>query len=110
VSAVRARGLRAGRRRPAPRRARASAGSAAGPGRTRGSPMSEASARDSRRLARPSPQRLREPTIGFERVAKLLVPGRVVGTREQQRVAVVSGAVRPVLDEAQADLLVVGIV
>src|SRR5207249_11817673 len=72
--------------------------------------MSEASARDSRRLARPLRQRLREPTIGFERVAELLVSGRVVRTREQQRVAVVSGAARPVLDEAQADLLVVGIV
>src|SRR2546425_11658162 len=72
--------------------------------------MSEASTRDSRRLARPLRQRLREPSIGFERVAELLVSGRVVGTRQQQRVAAVSGAARPALDEAQADLLVVGIV
>src|SRR5215469_15021087 len=61
-------------------------------------------------IAIASSQRFAEPAIALERVAELLVPRGVMRAREQKRVTPVRRALAPVLAEAQADLLVVGIV
>src|ERR671923_105830 len=52
-------------------------------------------------------ERFDEPPVALQRVAELLVSRRVMRAREQERVAVVGGARRPVLHQAEPDLLVV---
>src|SRR6185295_16234795 len=53
---------------------------------------------------------LGEASVALLRVAELLVAGGVVGAGEQQGVAVGRAGVAVVLEQAEADLLVVGVV
>src|SRR6185503_4703129 len=53
---------------------------------------------------------LGEPPIGLEVVAVLAVAGGVLGAGEQEAIAVGRRAVRPVVEQAEAELLVVGVV
>src|ERR1700694_2087696 len=55
-------------------------------------------------------ERLAEPSIRFQVIAVLPVAGRVLGGSEEQAIAILRRAVGIVLEQADAQLLIVGIV